>query len=144
MDWFDRVKGQLTWKVGLATSTLQFCLFFTELAHYPHHFHVVILFTRTISMLSFSLSMLLEHFYLSMAAQIHTCSSHLLDSCTSYRGHFPYYFNNFFTWPTWISLKLLVLMVIWIHEMFQLDSLYGFLISTNYNITAFLLLCAIC
>ena len=35
-------------------------------------------------------------------------------------------------------------MVIWIHKKFQLDSLYGFLISTNYNIIkAFLLLCAI-
>ena len=57
-----------------------------------------------------------------------------------------YHFNYFFTWPSWISLKLGIneaLMVIWIYKKFQLDSLYGFLISTNCNITAFVTICTI-
>lgn len=45
-----------------------------------------------------------------------------------------YHFNNFLAWPSGIFSKLGIvepLMVIWFHNKFQLDTLYGFFINPH-------------
>ena len=46
----------------------------------------------------------------------------------------PYHFNNFLAWPSGIFSKLGIvepLMVIWFHNKFQLDTLYGFFLKPD-------------